>query len=1159
MIIVALGTTFFVGIKATAPDMYETAAEYFKEYNLMDLRIQSPAGLTAEDLNAVTALGGVQYAAGQKFVDALVRVNGEIEADIDGTQISTRAYSISPQNISNFLSGIDDGTYINRPQLIEGRFPSSVGECLVDASRLSTPDSFKLGSTITLEQANGAAVQELNTQSFTVVGIIRSPYYLSFERGNTTIGSGKIGTFIYVPEEAFTADYFSEIYVTIAGADEFEPYSDEYFEFLAPYADEIASIADYRVSLRTTQLKPELEKKIAEAEKTIANSSDEATKKLSELDDTIKQLENLVAAGAEQLEAAEKEFNEKFADAENNVNNNTAEYNAALQQLSEMQALYNENNAEYLKKSNELKLSQSTYDDLYSQWQQADTSLSYAQGMIDTTKSLITAGEAVADKLSELQDSAAGNEQIQSVINMMKITYPDLYNAVKSLTAQGLASEIASSLAPYLEQQKASLAKQESEISTKRTAVDALGAQLSAKKTELEAATYEMAAAKAELEAAEKELSEMSAKLSSAGFDIQSGGLQLQIEKITAQAKLNELRTQVQNAPQNLATAKAAREEALKSLDAGLLSAQQQLSSAKSLYGKLDSISWNISDRNGTPGYSGYGQTVENIKVLSNIFPIFFFIISSMICLTTMTRMVEEDRVLIGTYKALGYTTASIISKYVIYSLSACIIGTAIGVFAMANIFPFAINSAYGIMYSLPPLIYVFPWKYSLIGLRISLACTTLATVIAIARELHTKPAVLMRPKAPKAGKRILLERISGLWRRLSFTSKVTLRNLFRNKQRFIMTLLGIAGCSALLLASLGMYNSISAILSEQYGETAISKYDFQLVFSSPQNSDEHSEEYNAAQSDVRVESLMLTSMKSMTGSGDKNSRTLDVYVVVPENPAQLNSYIDLRDRKTGAKYQLDDSGAVITEKLAADTKTEVGDSITFTDSDGKAYSVKVSAIAENYTFHYIYITENLYKQVTGSAPDYEYAMGRIASSFKNSSSTSIETTKGLLATDLMKTSGITAVAYTSDTTEAIGNITQALSVVIFVFFISALILAFIVLYNLSNINIIERTRELATLKVLGFVDKEVSRYIYRENIIVSVFGILFGGLLGIGLHYLLITFTAIDTVMYGQHISWYSYIATLGITVLIIALVNIILHHKLKKVDMVLSLKSVE
>lgn len=1159
MLIIALGTAFFVGIKATAPDMFGTAQKYFTEYNLMDIRIQSAAGLTEADITAIKKLDGVQYAVGQKFTDALVRVNGEIEADIDGTQISTRVYAISPEHISDFLNGVNDGSFINRPQLIEGRYPASVNECLVDASTLSTPESYRIGSTITLETENGTTPSDLSVTSFEIVGIIRSPYYLSFERGNTNIGSGKVGTYIIIPEEAFVSDYYSEIYVNVQGADYFDSYSDEYFEYISPVLENIKAVSKNQVKVRVADLRPQLQNEIAEGEIKIANSSTEVSEQLEELDNTIIQLEELVANGQQMVSDAQKEFDEKFAAAEGTLSNNTAEYYAALQQYSQKEQLYQQNvdlyNAQQLKHTQAKEL----YDSSYTQYLNGKTAIDSAKQTIATTNSLISAAESTILKIGDLQSGAYSQEQIQSIINMMQITYPELYNAVKALTTQGLATEIAANLQPYLDEQKANLARQEKDLAEKETAIAELGTFLANKEKELTEATLALATAKSQLDAASKELQSASAQLTAYGYNISSGNLQLQIEKIQAEAKLNELKNQVNAAPQNLAIAKEKRAEAEKQLDSGLLAAKKQVADAKNLLEKLDTLTWGVYDRNETPGYASYGQSVKNIEILSNIFPIFFFLISSMICLTTLTRLIEEDRVLIGTYKALGYTKLAIVAKYVAYSLSACIAGTLIGVGLAVYLFPYAINSAYSVMYSLPELVYKYPFGYTVLSLVISLGCTAVVTAIALYRELQTNPAVLMRPKAPTAGKRIFLEKLTFMWSKLSFTAKVTARNLFRNKQRFTMTLFGIAGCTALLIASLGMYNSISAILTKQYGDNAVSKYDFQIVFTEAQSTTSHSYEYNKASSDSRIGSLMLTSMKAMTASSERSDKELDVYTLVPADAAQLNQYITLKNRTSGEIYTLDDTGAVITEKLAKDTKTDIGDTISFTDGDGRTYSVTVSAIVENYTFHYIFMTAKTYKAATGKAPEYFYAVGELSSAFDNIDEETLSNTKGLISTDIMKTEGITAIAFTSDTTESISQITDALSVVIIVFFISALILAFIVLYNLSNINIIERTREIATLKVLGFYDNEVSSYIYRENIFVSVFGMALGIVLGKLLHILLISFTAIDTVMYGQSIAWYSYIAALLITTLIILSVNLLLHKKLKKIDMVLSLKSVE
>lgn len=1159
LLIIALGTAFFAGIKATAPDMSATAKEYFNKYNLMDIRVQSSAGLTAADVEAVKRINGIEYAKGERFVDALVRVNGEIEADIDGTQISARAYGISPADIANFLNGVDDGSYINRVRLIDGKYPSSASECLVDASRLSTPDSYVIGNRITLEKAGGETPNGLNISEFTIVGIIQSPYYISFERGNTNIGSGKVGTFILVPDEAFSTDYFTEIYAKVEGSGGFEPFSDEYYNYIAPYEATVKALSDTQVKERVKTLRPQILKQIEDGEKAITEKSADATNKMQELDNTIDTLRQLADNGEKLLADAQAEFDEKFADAKNTLSGNTEQLNAALKDYQAKYDTWQKNKEKYEESVKELSEKQTQYDTLNDQCNSALQQVNTLNTAITATNTLIRAADNVMQSIQDKNITSGSQEQIQAIITMMQTTYPELYAAIKSFTSNGLAMEIIAGIEPYIEQQKQKLADQEKQIKEKKALLDTLASNLKVMKQTLENASEQSAITKKQLDKAATDLANYKDELTNKGISIQSGELQLQIQRIQEEAKLKELTQQVKAAPANLEEAQKKRAEADAQLTSSLAAAKAELNSAKELYSKLDNVRWSVYNRSDTPGYSSYGQSVGNIKALSNIFPIFFFLISALVCLTTMTRLVDEERVLLGTYKALGYTSGAIMTKYVVYSLSACIFGTLLGVSVAVFLFPYAINSAYGIMYTMPPLVYKIPWLDVLICFLMSVACTTLSTVASLSNDLRLSPSVLMRPKAPKAGKRILLERIKFIWKKLSFSAKVTSRNLFRYKTRFLMTIIGIAGCCALILASLGMFDSISAITSKQYGNNAISKYDFQMAFDNAQTTGTHTASFNSASSDTRIKSLSLIAMKSMEGFGEDGSKKTDVYVFVPEHPEELPTYIDLRNRKTGEKLTLDESGAIITEKLARDTDTEVGESINFSDSDGNVYTVRVSAIAENYTFHYIYMTESVYKATTNHTPEYFYALGLLSDSVTSLDSDTLANTKGKLASDMVLTDGVTALAYTSDTTQSIGRITDALSWVIILFIVSATVLAFVVLYNLSNINIIERNRELATLKVLGFTEKEMNAYIYRENILLSVFGLILGTVLGIGLHKLLIIYTAVDTVMYGQTINWYNYFIACGLTVAFIASVNLILRKKIKNIDMVSSLKSVE
>lgn len=1157
---VALGTAFFVGMKATAPDMYNNAETYFQDYNLMDIRVRSSIGLTQTDLDALSSVEGVEFLSGSKFTDAFVSVNGVPELDIDGTRITTRVYSISTDMLYNFTHNMADGEYINRVELIEGRYPQK-GECLVDASRLSTPESYRLGSIITVRNSADETPEALNTDSFTIVGIVRSPYYLSFERGSTDIGSGKLGTFIIVPEQAFTTDYFTEVYVKVAGSDGFEPFSDAYFEHVDAVKKQIEYKSPHLIAERVNELRPVLQNEIKTAETEISTKEREASLALKDVNSAISTLQNLVDNGEEILSKAQEEFEKQFANVDIGIQNNTESYQQAMIDYSNQSALLNEKKAEYNQKAAELQSNIAAYDSALKEYNDGVTTVQTLRTSLENTQELIDAAQSMLQRLGDSQVSGLSNDQVQTILSIMQTAYPELYNSVTSLSAGGLARDVIANLTPFLETEKAKLAKQQEELDEAQAMLNAQKTILDQKKLELETATLQSNEAQRELSAAEAELQGYEQLLQSMGVNLQNAQLQAALKKMEAQTKLSELETQIKAAPAQLETALATKASIESQLETGLAWAKEKLADARLLYNKLDDVEWDIYDRGDTPGYTGYGQAVRNIEIISNIFPIFFFLISSLVVLTTVTRLVDEDRTLIGTYKALGYKNGAILSKYVIYTLLAGILGAGLGMGLGFRLIPMAVSAAYSIMYDLPPMTYVFPVNWALVGLGIALLSTVIVTILAVLGNLRKAPAVLMRPKAPKKGKRIFLEYIPFIWKRLSFSLKVTLRNILRNKSRFLMTLIGIAGCTAMLLGSVGFYNSIAAIKEKQYDTPdAISKYDLQIVFDNPQTSPVHSAEYTALSRDSRISSMCLISMKNTTAFSERSEKTLETYLLCPENPERLTDFFTLRSRTDPeTTYTLGDEGAVITEKLARDTKTQVGDEISFRDANNETFSVPVSAIVENYTFHYIFLSPSLYGKVIGQAPVYTYAIGTLSDGLKSSGGLDLDALKGLMATDFMRQPGVTTVAFTSETTKSIGEITNALSLVIVIFFVSALTLAVVVLYNLANINIIERTRELATLKVLGFNESEVGHYILRENVTVSFFGILFGIGLGIGLHRLLITYTAIDTVMYGQSIRPWAYVLAVSLTILIIAAVNVILRRKTKRIDMVESLKSVE
>ncbi len=1163
VLIIALGIAFFVGIKATAPDMRKTAQDYFIDSNLMDIRVQSSIGLTDDDVRAILNIdSNIEAVLGQKFKDALVLVNGEIEKDIDGTQISTRVYGINTGLLANYINyGVNEAAYMNRPRLIEGEYPDAPNECLVDASALSTPDSYQIGNTISLVGGNEDLRASLKETEFTIVGIIQSPYYISFERGNTLIGSGKVGTFIIVPDSVFIQDYYTELYVKIAGSDYYDAFSDEYKAYIAPYLAMIKAVAPSRLEARVSDLRATLPGKISEAENLIAGASVSAGTQIQELKNTINTLEESKKLLTEQLTKAQETYNVTLADAEEELalnridyDQNLTEYNNLLTQYQTNSAAFAEQNAAYTTAYAQYSASLQEYNNAKTAYTQAESQVAATQMMVDETQALIT-------MLEERQNGDFSSSEMDAISKFFQTAYPGLFEDITGSTTGGLAQEMVTYAKPVLQQYQAELIVQRQELAT-------IDAQLTTMQSELSQANITLTATKQQLDAADGELTvaynkllDYSQKLSSAGTEITSADFQLSLQKIQTQMMITELTNQLSTIDTNLTTAQAALQAANTQID-GIIQQevgayQQQLENAKALYDSLDNVYWNIYDRYDTPGYASFGSTTENLEVLANIFPIFFFIVAALVCLTTMNRMIEEDRVTMGTLKALGYDNKIIASKYIVYSLSASIIGCSLGIALGIYIFPFAIFKAYSIMFTIPQLQYSLPVLSTIIGIVISLGCTLVVTLIALRRDLKEVPARLMRTKAPKAGKRILLENVSFIWRRLRFTSKVTARNLFRNKQRLFMTVVGIAGCSALMLSSLGMYNSVSAIRSRQYGDSAISHYDFQVMFKDPQ--DGTSGEYNTIANSNSVKSIMLISMKSVTGYSLRSDAQEDVYLLSPSDPSLLSEYITLKNRSTGKEYIPDIQGALITEKFARDTNTKPGDTVFIETTDAKTYEIFVSGIVENYTFHYIYISPDYYAELFGSYPSYEYCLGNLSDTVRSADEETKSSIKGQMATKLMALPEIQAVSYTSDVDKSLSEVTNALIAVVAVFFISALILALVVLYNLANINILERNRELATLKVLGFLDNEVNSYVLRENIILTIIGTAGGMLFGIFLHYLLITYAEIDTVMFGRDIEWFSYIIAIVLTFAFALIVNFIVNKKLKHIDMAMSLKSVE
>ncbi len=1163
--IVAMGSGLFCGLNAVGPDMVETANTYYEDYNLMDLRLQSYLGLYDEELEKVRQLEGVESVQGVKFMDGYVKVpaeNGKYEGivDIDGSEMTIRVTGLDLMKAVNFENGEKNPDYINRLKLIEGRYPESPTECVVTNSGLTTPEQFKIGNVIKVNGDGEDVGYYLKNNEFTIVGVIETPYWVSYERGVTTAGSGKLGDFIYVNNDAFTENinYYSEAYVTLSGANGMEAYSEEYDSFVKEMQTVIAQQSELFAAESRARLIIGLPQKVASAKQQIDEAEAIIGNKLEEGKAQLDKLYELQKTGEQQLQEAQKTMDEEYAKVQGQLQSGNTQYMNAVNEYNSKITTVSQNQVMLANKKTEYNSKKMQADAAREQLNQAKLQLTVAEKEIKYTEQLITTTEGTLKTLKENQDVAQDDLQLDQIADRLEETNPELAAILKSasnLTGQGMAADAIVEVDRLLEQYNSELAVAKLQYSNGMDEYNAKNTECTAAEQQLKEAKAQLDAADAQLEDAERQLQAFKTKIEASGDELQFGAIEAQTKYMTAQATLALKMTKFQNIKATIEQAEKTYKEKEELVNSTIGTARTAYTKGSDLIENInENVGWSVYNRHDNPGYTGYGQAAENMVRLAYIFPTLFFIVSTMVCLTTMTRMVEEERTQLGTLKALGYSDKMIAGKYLLYAALASFIGVVIGIFFGFLAVPLILCTAWGIMYEMPETITQFMPLYLVLGVVLSIGSTSLATYWACRKELISVPAVLMRPKAPKAGKRVFLENVDFIWKKLSFTGKVTVRNLFRNKKRLAVTVIGIAGCTALLLAACGLRDAISGVIDNQYGaETGIAQYDLQVVLKDGQANYENSNIVSEITALDKIENSMLGYLKVCRGYSDKSDKELEVDVLVPENPAALKDFINLRN--DDGEVQITDDGAVISDKLAKKTDTKVGDSITISWTEGAItveHLVKVAAIVENYTFHYVYMTPTYYRTVTGIQLDYNYLFSQLPDNITKDEKVALE--KQINSID-----GVNGSVYTTVVIDNFDNIVNTLNMVILLFIAAAMALAIVVLYNLNNINVNERIRELATLKVLGFYDGEVSAYIYRENVFLTLVGILFGLVLGIPLNIAVVGVVDIDTLTFKTDLEPLSFVIAAVATAIFAVIVNLLMHKKLKKISMVESLKSVE
>lgn len=1172
--IVAIGCAFFAGIRSSEPDMRYSGDAYFDRKNLMDLQVISTMGLTDEDVEAIEKLDGIEKAEAGYSVDALCT-----EGD---NQIVMHVMSLLPS--------------MNQVQVENGRLPEKSDECVVDADFLSK-STLKIGDRVTLSSGTDKPVTDsLKEDTFTIVGSVSSPCYIGFQRGSTTIGSGNISAFLCVPEESFCMEVYTEIYAQVKGAEKLTAFTDQYDQRIDSVMKEVEAIKEEREKARYNEIVAEASEKLADAEKEITDAEAEleqgkaeAQEKLTaareKLENAQKELEQAkkelassqakIASSKEELEQAQKELNEssgKIAAGEKELN----EKSIALATLKEQKDTLQGQLAALEQQKEELSGQKTTLEAQKRTLQEGQKNLLDTQAVLQQQISRLKA---------EKEDLNAEGIRLSEEKETLQKEYEELKSQYEASGDTEILKQVEAKKA-QLDEVNAKIAENSAKIEQNKTLLETVESQMDPLEEKLvqmkngleqtETALEKISAGLSEIEAGQEQmqtgLTQMESYISSGEFQLQAAREQLESGKnqiLSGQRQIEDARKriadgeeqiqagikQIQDGETGLADGWIEYQDGERQAnaeiadgEAQIADAKVQLADAKKEIEQIEKPTWYIYDRSHLPEYSGYGDNADRMKAIGEVFPLIFFLVAALISLTTMTRMVEEERTLIGTLKALGYSKKSIAAKYLGYAVLATLTGGIFGVMIGEKILPYIIITAYKIMYRhLPDVEIPYNLYYGVLACVAALLCTVAATIFSCMKELKEQAAELMRPPAPKQGKRVFLEYIPFLWKRLNFTWKSTVRNLMRYKKRFFMTIFGIGGCMGLMLVGFGLKDSISSIVPLQYED--IQLYDGNVILQSDVTMQEKQEVYEALEKNSQVVATAEDLLQKITIEHDGVSK--EVYLNVPENVEKFSDFVVLQDRTTKEKYQLTDKGAVLTEKMAKELGVSAGDTVTIKEENEKERTVKISQICENYMSHYLYMTPAVYKAAYGKEPKYNSIYYR----------TEGRTTKEaeLVGEAALKLDGALSVSYTTELRQQVDDMLQSLDIVIVVLIISAGMLAFVVLYNLNNINITERKRELATLKVLGFYDKEVTEYVYRENILLTLIGSVFGMLLGKILHRFIIVTVEIDSVMFGRNINTISFVYAFLLTVVFSLFVNWVMYFKLKKINMVESLKSVE
>lgn len=1028
LLISALGVAFFAGIRSASPAMLASADATFDSDNLADVRVIGTLGLTDNDVATLLSLEGVQAAEGI--------YTGDFLCETENNTVVAKVTSMTNQ--------------VSLVKVKEGRYPEKYNECIADREFLAA-SGFQIGDTVRLKTGTEAKVSDtLADDEFTIVGVGETSYYLNSERGTAAIGDGTADGLLVIPKEAFTAEVYSEIHVTMMGAAQMNCFSKDYDTVLTAVKTNIETVKNARCEARLAEFRADADKKLNQAKYEFQEKKDKALSDLGDAYQTLLTKEAELESGQLQIEQQR-------------------------QQIEELRALFDSGDQSVENGKAQIAEARATIDDLERQKKAIEDQIATDEAKI-------------AQMQKDLQADApyiSDEEYYQRSMEIIRAT----------ATVEYYKNQL-----PAIEQ---SIAEVNERVTTAEQFI----------------ADYPAAAAAARVKIAEGE------------------------------AKLEEAEKEIQDGEIALERAKEDYELAAEDTEAEINAAQEKLDKSEDEINNVKLPKWYILDRTSIPSYATYKNDAQSIAAVGTVFPIIFFLVAALVSLTTMTRMVEEERTQIGTLKALGYKKSAITAKFVWYALLSTLLGSIVGVALGESLLPIVIIRTYRTVYMHLTQTVVQPHILNAVAATaLALLATVGGAVAASARVLSESPAALMRPEAPKIGKRTFVEDIDFIWMRLNFAQKAACRNLFRYKKRLFMTILGVAGCMALLLAGFGIRDSVEMLPEKQFDR--IFSYQGTVGADASLSRAERRQLLSKVASVEGVTEYLQT--KSIVTYAETEKGDTSAYLIVPQDTAKLGEYVHLREaRFPHDDVALTDDGILITEKFAKTLGVSAGDMITIKEDETAepVGDVRVAGVVENYLNNYIYMTPNIYKALYGETASLNAALIKVDPSADTNA----------VAEDLLDINGVTSVSMNATTQAQVNSMLGNLNVIIVLMILAAGLLAFIVLYNLNNINITERRRELATLKVLGFYPGELAAYVYRENVILTLFGTVLGIGLGFVLHWFVMQTVETETVMFGAEMRFTSYLFSVLLTVLFAVLVNALMYFRLKKIDMIESLKSVE